>query len=169
MYPCPLAEARGCGWPHNEGRRQPQPGIKQQCFVPMGLQGPMGDTGHHWVGLYPKPRHWSWFGGCPRVEARRVSPKVTTSNGCPLGYGFGFRRSRVQGMDTYNWYHRYCVAIVLVGQWMMGASLVCIASPSYKLLDGASGKARSGSCHQYVNCECCIWLDCSNRDRKVER
>ena len=34
----------------------------------------MGDAGHHSVGLCPKPRRWSWFGGCPRVEARRVSP-----------------------------------------------------------------------------------------------
>ena len=36
----------------------------------------MGDAGHHWVGLCPKPRRWSWFGGCPRVEARRVSPTI---------------------------------------------------------------------------------------------
>ena len=35
----------------------------------------MGDAGHHWVSLCPKPR-WSWFGGCPRVEARRVSPTI---------------------------------------------------------------------------------------------
>ena len=35
----------------------------------------MGDAGQHWVGLCPKPR-WSWFGGCPRVEARRVSPTI---------------------------------------------------------------------------------------------
>ena len=35
----------------------------------------MGDAGHHWVDLCPKPR-WSWFGGCPRVEARRVSPTI---------------------------------------------------------------------------------------------
>ena len=34
----------------------------------------MGDAGHHWVGLCPKPRSWSWFGGCPRLEAQRVSP-----------------------------------------------------------------------------------------------
>ena len=26
--------------------------------------------------LCPKPRRWSWFGGCPRVEARRVSPTI---------------------------------------------------------------------------------------------
>ena len=24
------------------------------------------------VGLCPKPRNWSWDGGCPRVEALRV-------------------------------------------------------------------------------------------------
>ena len=36
----------------------------------------MGDAGHHWVGLCPKPRHWSWFGGYPRVEAWRVSPTI---------------------------------------------------------------------------------------------
>ena len=36
----------------------------------------MDDTGHHWVGLCPKQRHRSWFGGCPRVEARRVLPTI---------------------------------------------------------------------------------------------
>ena len=36
----------------------------------------MGDSGHHWVGLCPKPRRWSWFGGRPSVEARRVSPTM---------------------------------------------------------------------------------------------
>ena len=28
------------------------------------------------VGLCPKPRHWSWVGACPRVEALRVWPTI---------------------------------------------------------------------------------------------
>ena len=34
----------------------------------------MDDAGHHWVGVCPKPRRWSWFGSYPRVEAQRVLP-----------------------------------------------------------------------------------------------
>ena len=30
----------------------------------------MSDAGQGW--LCPKPRHWSWVGWCPRVEASRV-------------------------------------------------------------------------------------------------
>ena len=40
----------------------------------------MGDTGHHWVSLCPKPRCWSWFGGCPRVQAQRVAPTIDESS-----------------------------------------------------------------------------------------
>ena len=42
----------------------------------LSLQGPMGDAGHHCVGLCPRPSHWSWIGGCPRVEAQRVPSTI---------------------------------------------------------------------------------------------
>ena len=38
----------------------------------------MGDAGHHWVGLCPKPRRWSWFGGCPRVAPEGVAQSERT-------------------------------------------------------------------------------------------
>ncbi|KAL5506801.1 hypothetical protein EMCRGX_G008541 [Ephydatia muelleri] len=61
---------------HNGGRLQPQPGMKAAELSTTGPTGPTGDAGHHWVGLCPKPRRWTWFGVCPRVEARRVSPTI---------------------------------------------------------------------------------------------
>ena len=45
-------------------------------FHTTGHTGTDGDTGQAWVGLCPKPRCWSWFGGCPRIEAQRVLPII---------------------------------------------------------------------------------------------